>query len=38
VRESIEYDRVLRTENGGYISTNDPSFNPAGSEELDRVP
>ena len=38
VRESIEYDRVLRTENGGYISTNDPSFNPAGSEELDRIP
>jgi len=38
VRESIEYNRVLRTENGGYLSTNDPNFNPAGSEELDRIP
>ena len=38
VRESIEYDRVMRTENGGYISTNDPYLNPAGSEELDRIP
>lgn len=38
VRESIDYDRVLRTESGGYISTNDPNFNPAGTQELDRLP
>jgi hypothetical protein len=38
VRESIEQDRVLRTEDGRYISTNDPYLNPAGSEELERVP
>lgn len=38
VRESIEQDRVLRTEDGRYISTNDPYLNPPGSEELERVP
>jgi hypothetical protein len=38
VRESIEQDRVLRTQDGNYISTNDPYLNPAGSEELQRVP
>lgn len=38
VRESIEYDRVLRTQDGDYLSTNDPYLNPAGSEELRRIP
>ena len=38
VRESTSYDRVLRTESGDYISTNDPYLNPAGSEELRRIP
>lgn len=38
VRSSIEYDRVIRTESGDYISTNDPYFNPAGSQELERIP
>jgi hypothetical protein len=38
VRESTQYDRVLRTQDGGYISTNDPYLNPAGSEELQRIP
>ena len=37
VRESTQYDRVLRTEDGGYISTNDPYLNPAGSQELERI-
>ncbi len=37
VRESIDYSRVLRTENGDYISTNDPYLNPAGSEQLEQV-
>lgn len=37
VRESIDYDRVLRTQSGDYISTNDPNYNPAGTEELERV-
>lgn len=38
VRESTQYDRVLRTEDGSYISTNDPYLNPAGSQELKRIP
>jgi hypothetical protein len=38
VRESIEYDRVLRGADGTYISTNDPYLNPAGSQELERIP
>jgi hypothetical protein len=38
VRESTQYDRVLRTESGDYISTNDPYLNPAGTEELQRIP
>ncbi|MEJ0085661.1 MAG: hypothetical protein WDO72_08265 [Pseudomonadota bacterium] len=38
VRESTDYNRVLRGEDGGYISTNDPYLQPAGSEELQRVP
>lgn len=38
VRESIEFDRVLRNADGSYISTNDPYLNPAGSEELQRIP
>jgi len=38
VRESIEYDRVLRTDGGNYISTDDPNFNPAGTQELERIP
>jgi len=29
--------RVLNTPNAGYVSTNDPYFNPAGSRELQRV-
>ena len=38
VRSSIHGgERVLRTPNGGYTSTNDPYFNPAGSRELQRV-
>lgn len=38
VRESTHFDRVLRTEDGTYISTNDPYLNPAGSRELERIP
>jgi hypothetical protein len=38
VRGSIEYDRVIRTNEGNYIGTDDPYFNPAGSEELQRIP
>ncbi|MBL8268182.1 hypothetical protein [Steroidobacter sp.] len=38
VRGSIEYDRVIRTDGGAYIGTNDPYYNPAGSEELERIP
>lgn len=38
VRGSIEYDRVLRNGDGTYIGTNDPYYNPAGSEELERIP
>lgn len=38
VRSGIEYDRVIRTEDGGYISTNDPYLDPAGSQELQRIP
>lgn len=38
VRESTDYNRVLRTEDGNYISTNDPYLAPAGSEELQREP
>jgi hypothetical protein len=38
VRESTQYNRVIRTEDGGYISTNDPYLNPAGSQELERIP
>ena len=38
VRSSIHGgQRVLRTPNGTYMSTNDPYFNPAGSRELQRV-
>ncbi len=37
VRESIEFDRVLRNADGSYLSTNDPYLNPAGSEELQRI-
>jgi hypothetical protein len=37
VRESTHYDRVIRTQNGSYISTNDPYLNPAGSQELERL-
>jgi hypothetical protein len=38
VRGSIEYERTLRLQNGDYVSTNDPYLNPAGSEELERIP
>jgi hypothetical protein len=38
VRGSIEYDRVIRTDGGDYLGTNDPYYNPAGSEELQRIP
>ncbi len=38
VRGSIEHDRVLRTPDGNYIATDDPYLNPAGSEELQRIP
>lgn len=38
VRASTDYNRVIRTEDGNYISTNDPYLQPAGSEELERVP
>ena len=31
-------DRVLRTDDGSYISTDDPYYNPAGSTELEREP
>lgn len=37
VRESIDFERVLRNSDGTYISTNDPYVNPAGSEELQRI-
>ncbi len=38
VRESTHYNRVIRAEDGSYISTNDPYLNPAGSQELERIP
>jgi len=38
VRESTDYNRVIRTGDGGYLSTNDPYLDPAGSEELQRIP
>jgi hypothetical protein len=38
VRSGIEYERVIRTGNGDYIPTNDPYLNPAGSQELERIP
>lgn len=38
VRGSIEYDRVIRHGDGTYLGTNDPYYNPAGSEELQRIP
>lgn len=38
VRESTDYNRVIRTQEGNYISTNDPYLNPAGSQELERIP
>lgn len=38
VRESTQYERVLRNSDGSYLSTNDPYLNPAGSEELQRIP
>ena len=38
VRSSIHGgDRVLQQPGGGYTSTNDPYYNPAGSRELERV-
>lgn len=38
VRSSIHGgDRVLQHPGGGYSSTNDPYYNPAGSRELERV-
>jgi hypothetical protein len=37
VRSGIEYERVIRTGDGGYISTNDPYLAPAGSQELERI-
>jgi hypothetical protein len=38
VQGSIDYNRVIRTQDGSVIGTNDPNFNPAGSEELRRIP
>lgn len=38
VRESTHYNRVIRTDDGNFISTNDPYLDPAGSQELERIP
>lgn len=37
VQADINYDRVIRNDNGSYTGSNDPYYNPAGSTELERV-
>lgn len=37
VQADINYGRVIREDNGSYTGTNDPYYNPAGSDELERV-
>lgn len=36
VRADIQYDTVHRLDDGSYVGTNDPYYNPAGSTELER--